>query len=153
MIQLLDTHQHLVYRNEANYGWTKDIPPLATEDFTVDDYLKLTEGLGIGGTLFMETGVDDPDYQKEAHYIKTLADNNAKGIKGLILSTAPEDNDSFDQWLEEYNKERISIGEEPEDAFFFSVLEVPTTLFVESKKPSKWNGLEKASDPCTFEFV
>ena len=61
---------------------------------------------------------------------------------------------NFDQWLEEYNKERISIGEEPEDAFFFSVLEVPTTLFVESKKPSKCiDGIEKASDPCTFEFV
>jgi hypothetical protein len=60
---------------------------------------------------------------------------------------------NFDQWLEEYNKERISIGEEPEDAFFFSVLEVPTTLFVESKKPSKWYGIENISDPCTFEFV
>ena len=60
---------------------------------------------------------------------------------------------NFDQWLEEYNKERISIGEEPEDAFFFSVLEVPTTLFVESKKPSKVLGIEHAYDPCTFEFV
>ena len=60
---------------------------------------------------------------------------------------------NFDQWLEEYNKERISIGEEPEDAFFFSVLEVPTTLFVESKKPSKVLGIEHADDPCTFEFV
>lgn len=106
MIQLLDTHQHLVYRNEANYGWTKDIPPLATDDFTVDDYLKLTEGLGIGGTLFMETGVDDPDYQKEAYYIKTLMDNKDKGIKGLILSIRPEDNKNFDQWLEE----TLSIG-------------------------------------------
>ena len=101
MIPLLDTHQHLVYRNEANYSWTKDIPPLATEDFTVDSYLSLTKDLGIGGTLFMETGVDDPDYQKEAHFIKSLMDDNKNGIKGLILSIRPEEDDNFDSWLEE----------------------------------------------------
>ena len=101
MIPLLDTHQHLVYRNEANYSWTKDIPPLATEDFTVDSYLSLTKDMGIGGTLFMETGVDDPDYQKEAHFIKSLMDDTNNGIKGLILSIRPEENDNFDSWLEE----------------------------------------------------
>jgi len=101
MIPLLDTHQHLVYRNEATYSWTKDIPPLATEDFTVDSYLSLTKDLGIGGTLFMETGVDDPDYQKEAHFIKSLMDDNKNGIKGLIFSIRPEENDNFDSWLEE----------------------------------------------------
>ncbi|PPR50041.1 MAG: hypothetical protein CFH15_00739 [Alphaproteobacteria bacterium MarineAlpha5_Bin5] len=106
MINLLDTHQHLVYRKEANYSWTKDIPPLATEDFTIDSYLKLTEGLGVGGTLFMETGVDDPDYKKEAHFVKSLMENDSNGIKGLILSIRPEDNNSFDQWLEE----TLSIG-------------------------------------------
>ena len=85
MIPLLDTHQHLVYRNEANYSWTKDIPPLATEDFTVDSYLSLTKDLGIGGTLFMETGVDDPDYQKEAHFIKSLMVEGVAATRGSIV--------------------------------------------------------------------
>jgi len=106
MIDLLDTHQHLIYREEVSYGWTKDIPPLATENFTVNDYLNLTEGLGIKGTLFMETGVDDPDYQKEAHFVKSLMDNPSNGIKGLILSIRPEENEGFDKWLEE----TLSIG-------------------------------------------
>ena len=78
MIQLLDTHQHLVYRDVANYSWAKDIPPLAKDNFTVEDYLKLTEGLGIGGSLFMETGVDDPDYQSEARHVQSLAENSNK---------------------------------------------------------------------------
>ena len=72
MIKLLDTHQHLVYRDVASYSWAKDIPPLATDNFTVDDYLKLTEGLGVAGTIFMETGVDDPDYQNEAKYVQKV---------------------------------------------------------------------------------
>ena len=100
MIKLLDTHQHLVYRDAANYSWCKDIPPLAEDNFTVEDYKKLTEGLGIGGTLFMETGVDDPDYQSEAKHVHVLSKNPSNGIKGLIVSIRPED-DTFNSWFEE----------------------------------------------------
>ena len=101
MISLLDTHQHLVYREKASYGWTKDIPPLAEGNFTLDDYKSLTEGLGIGGTLFMETGVDDPDYQQETRFVKSLADNSDNGMIGLISSIRPESDEAFENWLEE----------------------------------------------------
>ena len=101
MISLLDTHQHLVYREKASYGWTKDIPPLAEGNFTLDDYKTLTEGLGIGGTLFMETGVDDPDYQQETRFVKSLADNSDNGMIGLISSIRPESDEVFEIWLEE----------------------------------------------------
>ena len=100
MIKLLDTHQHLVYRDVAGYSWAKDIPPLAVDNFTVGDYLKLTEGLGIGGTLFMETGVDDPDYQSEAEYVHGLAKDANNNIKGLIVSIRPEDDNEFNSWFE-----------------------------------------------------
>ena len=101
MISLLDTHQHLVYREKASYGWTKDIPPLAEGNFTLDDYKTLTEGLGIGGTLFMETGVDDPNYQQETRFVKSLADNSDNGMIGLISSIRPESDEAFETWLEE----------------------------------------------------
>ena len=101
MISLLDTHQHLVYREKASYGWTKDIPPLAEGNFTLDDYKTLTEGLGIGGTLFMETGVDDPDYQQETRFVKSLAENADDGMIGLISSIRPESDEAFETWLEE----------------------------------------------------
>ena len=101
MISLLDTHQHLVYREKASYGWTKDIPPLAEGNFTLDDYKTLTEGLGVGGTLFMETGVDDPDYQQETRFVKSLADNSDNEMIGLISSIRPESDEAFETWLEE----------------------------------------------------
>ena len=100
MIKLLDTHQHLVYRDVAGYSWAKDIPPLAEDNFTVEDYLKLTQGLGIKGTLFMETGVDDPDYKSEAVYVQGLAENPKNGIKGLIVSIRPEEDNEFNSWFE-----------------------------------------------------
>ncbi len=101
MIDLLDTHQHLIYRDQAGYSWTKDIPPLAEGDFTINDYKKITQDLNICGSLFMETGVDDKDYQKETHFIKSVMEDSASGIKGIIASIRPELDEDFDKWLEE----------------------------------------------------
>ena len=101
MIPLLDTHQHLVYRDKAGYGWTKDIPPLAEGDFTLDDYNKLTQGHGVGKALFMEAGVDDADYQAETLFVHGLANQVDTPICGIIASIRPETDDGFDAWLEE----------------------------------------------------
>ena len=101
MIPLLDTHQHLVYRDIASYGWTKDIPPLAKDNFILEDYKNLTEGFGIDGTLFMETGVDDSDYKKEIKFVKSLANNSDNNLIGLISSIRPETEEGFETWLNE----------------------------------------------------
>jgi len=71
MIPLLDTHQHLIIRSKANYSWTKEIPSLATDDFSQEKYTEITSNFGIAGSIFMESAVDDSDYQKETKYIKT----------------------------------------------------------------------------------
>ena len=97
MIQLFDTHLHLLYRNELNYAWAKDIPPLAEGDFTAEDYKSLTDGLGVGGSLFME--VDAEDYKKETNFIRSIANDSNNGIKGMIASIRPEQEDGFESWL------------------------------------------------------
>jgi len=99
MISLLDTHQHLIYRNELNYEWTKEIEPLSKKDFTIEDYKSLTEGLGIDGSLFMEADADD--YYKESKFVQTLAKNTNNKIKGIISSIRPEMNEGFEMWLNE----------------------------------------------------
>ena len=99
MIKLLDTHQHLVYRDVASYSWAKDIPPLAKDIFILEDYKNLTEGFGIDGTLFMETGVDDSDYKKEIKFVKSLANNSDNNLIGLISSIRPETEEGFEEWL------------------------------------------------------
>ena len=101
MIPLLDTHMHLVYRDKASYGWTKDIAPLAEDNFTLKDYNALTEGLGVIGALFMETGVDDPDYQEETRYVHSLANDPNSGLRGIIASIRPENDEGFENWFNE----------------------------------------------------
>ena len=101
MIPLIDTHQHLIYRDKISYSWTKEIPPLAIDSFTLDDYKNLTKGLGIAGTIFMETGVDDSDYQKETRYVKSLEDKSKSNMIGMISSIRPENDEEFDLWFNE----------------------------------------------------
>ena len=101
MIPLLDTHMHLVYRDKASYGWTKGIPPLAKDNFTLEDYKTLTKGLGIGGSLFMETDAGGTDYQEETRFVHSLADNPDSGLSGIIASIRPENDEGFEIWLNE----------------------------------------------------
>lgn len=101
MTKLIDTHQHLIYRDVAGYGWTGDIPALAGQDFTLGRYHGLTEGAGVVGALFMETGVDDGDYKAEARFVAGLARAPESGILGIIPSCRPEEDAGFSDWLDE----------------------------------------------------
>ena len=98
-MELIDTHQHLIWRDRLGYGWTAGIPALAEGDFTPEDYQAQTKGQGIAGTIFMECGVDDADYQAEARYVATRVGRD--GILGQIASCRPETDAGFDAWLEE----------------------------------------------------
>ena len=98
-MDLIDTHQHLIYRQSLGYGWTAGIPALSRGDFTLQDYQGLTAGRGIAGTIFMECGVDDADYQAEARLIGGLV--GQQGLLGQIASCRPELDAGFDAWLEE----------------------------------------------------
>lgn len=97
-MEFLDTHQHLIYRDPLRYSWTDDIPALAQRSFTLSNYAALTAGKGIIGTLFMEAGADDADYQAEARFIATLL---REPLLGQIASCRPETDAGFDAWLEE----------------------------------------------------
>ena len=101
MIPLLDTHLHLIYRKKASYSWTNEIAEIANIDFTIEDHKKLIKTDGIGGSIFMETGVDDSSYKDEIRFINSLKDNSENNIIGIISTIRPETNKEFDAWLEE----------------------------------------------------
>ena len=98
-MQFIDTHQHLILRGSIGYGWTAGVPTLANGDFTVADYRALTAGKGIAATIFMETGVDDADYQTEARVVAGLIRQG--DIRAQIASCRPEQDAGFEDWLAE----------------------------------------------------
>jgi predicted TIM-barrel fold metal-dependent hydrolase len=99
-MDLIDTHQHLIYRDRLGYGWTAGIPALATGDFTVADYQALTAGAGVEATVFMECGVDDADWRDEARMVAELVADPVNRMLGQIASCRPEE-DGIEGWLDE----------------------------------------------------
>lgn len=98
MMDLIDTHLHLIYRDRLGYSWTNGIPALATGDFTLGDAVVLGGGR-VKGRIFMEVGVDEADYQPEARFIAGLIGQD--GLLGQIASCRPEIDAGFDDWLTE----------------------------------------------------
>ena len=98
-MDFIDTHQHLILRDQIGYAWTAGVPALASSNFTLADYGALTAGQGIIGTVFMETGVDDADYRTEARLVAGLVGSH--GMLGQIASCRPEDDAGFEAWLDE----------------------------------------------------
>jgi predicted TIM-barrel fold metal-dependent hydrolase len=99
-MQLIDTHQHLILRDSLNYGWTEGITALCGA-FTREDYGALVKGCGVIGTVFMETGVDDADYQREARLVADMVGTGPVPMLGQIAACRPERDDGFQAWLDE----------------------------------------------------
>ena len=100
MTSLLDTHQHLIYRDRFNYLWSDSLPALAGRDFSIADYHRLTEGHDVVGSIFMEVDVGH-DYRDETRFVAGLADDPINRIFGIISSCRPEHDDGFEAWLDE----------------------------------------------------
>jgi predicted TIM-barrel fold metal-dependent hydrolase len=100
VVPLLDTHQHLIYPGALGYGWTDGLPALAGRAFTVEDYQGLTRDEGVGGTIFMEAGVDGDAFAAEAEMVAGLARKPGSGILGIIASARAETEAGFDAWVE-----------------------------------------------------
>lgn len=99
---LLDTHQHLIFRDRFRYSWTDPVPALSAGDFTPGDYWSQAAEIGVSRTLLMETGVDDDYWQDETRYMLSLAEDPANRIAGIVAGCRPEaDAGSFDAWLDE----------------------------------------------------
>jgi predicted TIM-barrel fold metal-dependent hydrolase len=101
-MDLIDTHQHLILRERIGYSWTGEFPILSG-DFTREDYAGLVAGTGVRATIFMETGVDDADYQTEARLVAGMVGTSVGGVAmlGQIAGIRPEWDAGFDAWLEE----------------------------------------------------
>ncbi len=98
-IEILDTHQHLIYPDRFHYPWTNAHSALAGRAFTYDDYLRASADAGITRTLFMEA--DNEDWQGEARFVQTLVDDPDTKVAGIIANCRPETDAGFDAWLDQ----------------------------------------------------
>lgn len=94
---IIDTHLHLIYRQELSYPWLAGTPPL-NADFPLDEYTRQARRLGISGALHMEVDVAEADIERETAFVQTLqAQDNL--LRGAIASCRPESLE-FPKYLE-----------------------------------------------------
>jgi predicted TIM-barrel fold metal-dependent hydrolase len=96
-MDLIDTHLHLIWRDRLGYAWTNGTP-LGEGDYTPAD-AKALYGGRVQGSIFMEVGVDDADYQTEARHIAGLVADGT--LMGQIASCRPETQAGFADWIAE----------------------------------------------------
>lgn len=89
---MIDTHQHLLYRNDFEYPWTAEFPPLL-ENFRLEEYRLATRGTPIQQTIFMEVDVAPGTNVREAGFFCSLAEDPSTGIVGVIASAKAEQDD------------------------------------------------------------
>lgn len=96
-MNIIDTHQHLIYPEQFRYSWCKDLPALEGKPFRLQEYRAATRGVGIADTLFMEVDVNEPQMKGEAEFFLQQAENPESGIAGVIAACRPEHNDFAEQ--------------------------------------------------------
>ena len=104
---LIDCHQHLIYPGHFPYSWTNEIPQLAGQAFTCEDYQALLPDDIEMRTLFMETAPDEPHGTDESKFAMELADQADSMIDGLILNCLPESEGDFDAYVESMQHQKL----------------------------------------------
>lgn len=105
-MKIIDTHQHLIYPDDLQNPWTKDVPALAGKPFRLEEYRAAAQGTGITETLFMEVDVIEPQIKTETEFFLKKANDPASGMVGVIGNCRPE-HDDFPQYLESVLQPRL----------------------------------------------
>lgn len=103
---IIDTHLHLIYRNQLTYPWLGDIEAL-NKDASYDAYQLTARRIGISCALHMEVDVADECRDAETDMIRALMNEPDSLMCGVISSCRPE-SDTFASWLAR-QKERAEI--------------------------------------------
>lgn len=92
--RLIDTHLHLIYRDDLTYAWLASEPALAARDWTYELYAAQAHPLGVTDCLHMEVDVAEADISRETRFVHALARSPDRRIRAAIANARPE-NDGF----------------------------------------------------------
>lgn len=88
--RLIDTHLHLIYRDDLAYTWLGSEPTLAAQDWTYELYAAEAHPLGVTDCLHMEVDVAEADFDRETEFVRSLAGSPNRRIRAAIANARPE---------------------------------------------------------------
>jgi predicted TIM-barrel fold metal-dependent hydrolase len=86
-MRILDTHLHLIYPDRFSYDWTRGTP--LDRAWTIEDYWREAEPLGIESMLHMEVDVPPSEIEAETKFMLGVHPR----VIGAIANCRPERND------------------------------------------------------------
>ncbi|CAN5778255.1 amidohydrolase [soil metagenome] len=93
-MQIIDAHQHLWDPRLFSYTWMKEIPTLNVQSM-IREYRKATRNIGIFGSVYVDTDVDEQDLTAETAMIFSLADQPENRILGIVAGAKLEKERAF----------------------------------------------------------
>lgn len=101
---MIDTHQHLLYPEQLDYPWVRELPALNGR-FGLEEYRVAAEGCGIEAGLLMES--DALQSEGEARLFCDFAEAHSHGILGVVAAVRPEEDD-FESKLDAISHRRLA---------------------------------------------
>jgi predicted TIM-barrel fold metal-dependent hydrolase len=88
VMEIIDTHLHLIYPERFSYPWTDHVPALRRR-FPIEEYSAQAAQLGIVGMLHMEVDVQESHIEPETAFAVSIG----HGVLGAIAACRPEASD------------------------------------------------------------
>jgi L-fuconolactonase len=92
-MKIIDTHQHLWDRARFDLPWLETAVEPLSKSHTPEDYARVTAGLGIAATIYMEVDVRPDQREAEAHYVLGLCDDPQNPMAGAVVGGDPATSD------------------------------------------------------------
>lgn len=88
-MQIIDTHQHLWDRSRFDLPWLAEAEEPLSKNHTPTDYARVTQGLGITKTIYMEVDVRHDQREAEAKYVFGLCADPNNPMVGAVVGGDP----------------------------------------------------------------
>jgi len=88
-MEIIDTHQHLWDRSRFDLPWLAEAKEPLSKNHTPTDYVRVTQGLGITKTIYMEVDVRHDQREAEAKYVFGLCADPNNPMVGAVVGGDP----------------------------------------------------------------
>ncbi len=108
-LPIIDTHQHLWDLTKFKLPWIGGEWEQLAKNYTLDDYWKAADGLGIVKTIYMEVAVEPTQQEAEADYVVALCKKPDSRMAKAVVGGQPT-SENFAAYVSKLKKTGVVRG-------------------------------------------
>ncbi len=106
---LIDPHFHIWDLSRFRLPWLDGAGPVLKRTFTLDDYRRAVDGLGVEKSVYVEVSVKPEQREEEARFAAGLCDEKGKPTSAVVIGGAPG-TDGFEPYIRKLVENRAIHG-------------------------------------------